>query len=143
MLIGCAAKQKITHFNDIVPQKICIAKHEAVKDSFLTALQEGFSNHNIDTRVVRGVYEKKGNMYYPQIDTSELIGCDAITFYAANWSWDLAMYMSYANIWVTDIGMTQKIAQAHYQTRGGPDKFINARNKVLELVDQMYDGAGR
>jgi len=138
LLVGYAAKQEITQFNHNAPQKVCTAKHEAVKDSFLTALQEGFGKSNLETEVIRGVYEKKHGMYYPQIYTNELSGCDAIAFYVANWSWDFTIYMSFANIWVTDIGMTKKIAQATYQTGGGPDKFINAHNKVLELVNQMY-----
>jgi len=70
-------------------------------------------------------------------------GCDAIVFYVANWRWDIAMHTYFASIWVTDTAMSETIAQATYQTAGGPDKWINAREKVLELVDKRYESVGQ
>ncbi|WP_076418335.1 Sbal_3080 family lipoprotein [Colwellia sp. UCD-KL20] len=137
-LFGCAAKQEITSFNTPLPQKVCIAKHDAVKQGFLEALIKGLESHRSETKIVRGIYEEKHGMYYPRIDLEEVEDCDAIAFYVANWHWDLALYMRFANIWITDKTMSKKIAQATYTTGGGPDKFINAENKVLELVTQMY-----
>ena len=32
----------------------------------------------------------------------------------------------------------EKIAQASYRTGGGLDKFINAEEKIIELIDGMY-----
>jgi len=138
-LSGCAATQDISEFDKAPPKTVCIAKHEAVKEGVLDALEEGFYAHGTDTRVVRAVYEKKHSIWYPRIFPNELVGCDAVVFYVANWTWDITMYMYFANIWVTDTSMTEKIAQATYQTGGGPDKWINARKKILELVDEMYE----
>jgi len=137
LLFGCAT-QNVSQFSNPKPSQICIAKHDAVKDSFLEAMQEGFTKNNATTKVIQGTYVKKNNMYHPTINKNDLSSCDAIAFYVANWTWDLAMYMSFANIWITDIDMTKKIAQATYQAGGGLDKFISAREKTLELVDQMY-----
>ena len=81
-------------------------------------------------------------MWNPRIYPDELGGCDAIAFYVANWAWDISMYMYFANVWVTDTAMTEKLAQATYQTGGGPDKWIIARNKILELVDEIYGSVG-
>lgn len=137
-LTACAATQSITEFDAGAPKNICIAKHEAVKEGVLDALEEGFHRHGASTTVVRGVYVEKHNTWNPSIYPEEVQDCDAIAFYVANWAWDISMYMHFANIWVTDTGMTRKIAQATYQSGGGPDKWINARNKILELVDEMY-----
>ena len=137
-LTGCAATQDISEFDEIPPHTVCIAEHQAVREGVLDALEEGFRSHGADVKVIKGSYEKKHNMWHPQIYTSDLEGCDAIAFYVANWRWDISMYMCFANIWVTDTAMSEKIAQATYQTGGGPDKWINARKKLLELVDEMY-----
>ena len=142
ILSGCAAKQTISAFDEAQPKVVCVAKHEAVNEEVLEALEEGFQLHGANTRVVRGIYVEKHNLWNPQIYPNELGGCDAIAFYVANWTWDITMYMYFANIWVTDTAMTGKIAQATYQAGGGPDKWINAKEKILELVDEMYESVG-
>lgn len=141
-LVGCAAKQNITGFTAKPPQSLCIAKHEAVRESVLGVLQEGFQKHGTRTTVVRANYVEKHNAWNPTVNSEERAGCDAIVFYVANWTWDITTYMYFANIWITDRDMTRKIAQATYQTGGGPDKWINAREKLLELIDEMYASGG-
>ncbi len=138
-LTGCAATQTVSQFKAEEPATICIAEHEAVsRDGFQEALVEAFESHGANTIIIRAIYEERDKMWYPQIYPDETVGCNAIAFYVANWAWDLATYMYFANIWVMDVGMTTKIAQATYQTGGSPGKFINARKKVFELVDEMY-----
>ena len=138
-LAGCAATQKVSSFGPDEPKTICIAEHEAVlRDNFQGALIDAFNSHGAKTKIIRGIYEEMNNMWFPRIYPEETIGCDAIAFYVANWSWDISMYMSFASIWVTDVQMSRKIAQATYETGGSPGKYINARNKVFELVDEMY-----
>tara|TARA_R110002072_G_scaffold302958_1_gene490385 strand:- start:21505 stop:22158 length:654 start_codon:yes stop_codon:yes gene_type:complete len=138
-LSGCAANQNVSEFEQAPPKIVCIAEHEAVKEGVRDALEEGFHAHGADTRVIRAIYEEKHNLWNPRIYPNELGDCDAIAFYVANWAWDISMYMYFANIWITDPTMSKKIAQATYQTGGGPDKWINARKKILELVDEMYE----
>ena len=139
ILAGCAATQEITQFDEAPPKLICIAKHDAVREGIIEALKEGFRQHGARTTVVRAIYKEEHNIWNPRIYPNEVQGCDAIVFYVANWTWDISMYMYFANIWVTDTAMTQKIAQATYQTGGGPDKWINAREKILEMVAEMYE----
>ena len=59
--------------------------------------------------------------------------------YTANWGWDLAMYMKYAEIKVYR-GVALVGLAVYDATRGGgrPDKFINAENKIRELVDELF-----
>ncbi|WP_105188141.1 Sbal_3080 family lipoprotein [Pseudoalteromonas sp. T1lg48] len=139
LLTGCAAKQEVTQYaNHSAPKTVCIAKHDSVKDGFLDAMQEGFQSHDINTRVINATYEVKHHSFQPKVDPNTTQDCSALAFYTANWRWDLALYMAYANIWVTDTEQKDTLAQASYVTGGGLDKFIDAREKVLELIEQMF-----
>jgi len=63
--------------------------------------------------------------------------------YIARWSWDLATYMSYAEIHILAYG--KEIGHALYDSRlgrGSTKKFINAEEKINELIEQLFpDGA--
>lgn len=137
-LTGCAATQTITRFDSNLPESFCIAEHDAVRDGVLQALEKGFHRHGARTTVIRGIYLQNNDLWISEIHPDEVLECDAIVFYVANWTWDISMYMHFANIWVTDRELTQNIAQATYQTGGGLDKWIDAEEKIIELVDEMY-----
>jgi hypothetical protein len=137
-LAGCAAKQDITRFDTVKPEVVCIAEHKAVKEGVVTAMEEGFAKHNVKTRVIAANYVLKHQEYQTELPNADIAGCNAVAYYVANWHWDLALYMSYANIWVTDAQTNKKIAQASYRTGGGLDKFIDAKEKIIELIDGMY-----
>ncbi|WP_278369416.1 Sbal_3080 family lipoprotein [Pseudoalteromonas lipolytica] len=138
VLAGCAAKQDVSHFEAEVPKTVCIAEHQAVKEGVVTALESGFAKHNVKTRVIPANYVLKHQAYQTDITSANTDGCDAVAFYVANWHWDLALYMAYANIWVMDPEQKETIAQASYRTGGGLDKFIDANDKIIELVDAMF-----
>ena len=138
LLGGCAANQEITRLTMPGPQQVCIVRHEAVKEGVLEAIQQGFESHGIPTKVVSGVYEKKHAMWMPRFYIDQVKACDALCFYVANWNWDLASYMYFANIWMaTSDG--KRLAQATYDAGRvyGPNKFIIARTKILELMNDM------
>ena len=137
-LSGCAAKQTISGFQKAPPKNICVARHEAVRENFHEALTEALNNNNSQTKTIRANYVEKHHEWRPTVEDQDLSECDAIAFYVANWTWDITMYMYFANIWITDTDMNEKIAQATYMTGGGPDKWINAREKVNEMVAGMY-----
>ena len=139
LLVGCTTKQEISKL-DAKPQFICIVQHQAVRPGVLEVLQEGLRNHGIQTKVVAGVYELKEARYYPSGWSREQVAsCDTLLFYVANWSWDLALYMRFASIWMTTTDGRKILASARYDASGniGPGKFIVAREKLLELVDEM------
>ena len=141
---GCTTRQHITKLESPKPKQVCIVQHQAVRPGVLEAIQEGLSRHGMQNRVVNGAYEQKHAMWHPRFSPEQVSGCDALLFYVANWSWDLALYMRFANIWMTARDGTKRIAQATYDAGGniGPGKFIVARDKILELVDQMMGGPG-
>lgn len=138
-LTGCSIKQEVKPIA-YRPQQVCIVNNTAVKEGVLDALDEGFKNHGLTPRVIPGVYEEKFNAWYPTWQMQQAQGCDAMVLYVANWTWDLALYMYYANIWMTSSNGTSELARAVYNSgRGGanPAKFINGHNKIIELVNQM------
>jgi hypothetical protein len=77
--------------------------------------------------------------------TASIIDCPITSTYTANWRWDLAIYMAYADIKIYNGGKV--IGEANYDaTRAGLNggKFIDADKKINELVDQLFPGgAGR
>lgn len=137
---GCAARQDISQFAPSnIPQNACIAKHDAVRAGVLKALQDGFRKHGVQTRVIQATYTQKHGLWQPQVSLDQLNECDVIVFYVANWTWDIAMYMYFANIWITDPGMNNKVAQATYKAGAGPSKWRIARKKIIELVDKLFN----
>ena len=67
--------------------------------------------------------------------------CPLLTTYVANWRWDFTMYMAYAQMVVYRDGA--EVGKAVYAAAGGGgrfDKWINADEKVRELVNQLFPG---
>jgi len=65
--------------------------------------------------------------------------CYRSTQYTATWRWDLALYMSYAEIKVFENG--QPVGKAVYDARYAGlalSKFIHAESKIMELVDALF-----
>ncbi|PXX47529.1 Sbal_3080 family lipoprotein [Undibacterium pigrum] len=137
VLSGCASQQTLTKFSGAIPKSVCIAKHEAVRDTVVDVLQEGFRARGIETKVISASYVQKNNVWHPTPNSSEVANCEAVVFYVANWHWDLAMYMRFANIWITDPTLTKRFASTSYQAGAGPDKFIDARKKLLSMVEAL------
>ncbi|WP_076919766.1 Sbal_3080 family lipoprotein [Pseudoalteromonas sp. SK18] len=137
-LAGCAAKQDITRFEINKPKTVCIAEHKEVREGVIDAMKKGFSKNDVNTRVISANYVLKHQDYQTDLLNGDTKDCNAVAYYVANWRWDLALYMAYANIWIKDIETNEKIAQASYRTGGGLDKFINAEEKIIELIDGMF-----
>ena len=142
ILSGCASRQDITRLEGDNIRMVCIIEHAAVRATTLDVIREGISRRGIGVRVVNGTYEFKHSSWIPRYQTTDIAGCDALLFYVAHWNWDLAYYMRFANIWMSDPAGARRLAQATYDasTNIGPGKFIVARDKLLELVDQMLAG---
>jgi len=137
---ACASRQDISRIEGPRPTMICIVEHTAVRgEGVLPAIQDGIAKKGLQSRVVPGTYEKRDKLWQPHFDEKNVAGCDALLFYVANWNWDIAWYMYFASIWMTDGGGEKSIARATYDAslNAGPGKFINAREKNLELVDLL------
>jgi hypothetical protein len=124
-LLGCAIHQRVDPVPRLESQEICIINNPAVREGFLLAYQRALTAKGFQTKI---------------LDKSAAPNdCPLTSTYTANWRWDLALYMAFADITVYANG--KKVGQAVYDSLGGSGnlgKFINAEDKVNELVDQLF-----
>jgi len=123
---GCSIKQTVKPVElSGQPMEICIIKNEKVRPSFLDAYTDALKAKSVQVRTLD--------------ETTSLNECTITSTYAAHWAWDLAMYMRYAEIKVYRGAALVGLAVYDATWGGGrPDKFINAENKIRELVDQLF-----
>ncbi|NHZ96991.1 Sbal_3080 family lipoprotein [Massilia sp. CCM 8734] len=124
-LSGCAIHQTVKPVERLDSKTVCIVQNGNVRATFLDAFERALSNKGYEVR---------------RLDSdASLIACPVTSTYTASWRWDLAMYMSYADIVVYKNGKPS--GKATYDaTRGGGNmgKFIGAEKKITELVDQLF-----
>jgi hypothetical protein len=124
LLSGCTAVQ-VSPLHSI-NQHVCIEENPAVTiNDFVPVLQSGFARHGIQTKV------------YSTIQRGE---CSHIVTYTARRSWDLATYLSTAEIHVLD-GDRRTLASATYRLRnkGGLSlmKWQGTEAKIGPVIDEM------
>ncbi len=122
---GCAITQNVTPVPLASSKAICIVENPPVRAGFLTEY--------------RSALEKKGHTVTVVQKDAVAADCAMTSTYLARWSWDLALYMSYAEIKV--FRDQQEVGSALYDSRSGGgrmDKFIQADTKIKELVAQLF-----
>lgn len=125
ILTGCSISQTIdpVNYNDI--QKICIIENPKVRSGFLKSYKQSLDEKNISYSLINSETEDQN--------------CEWTSTYNGRWSWDLAIYMSYAEIKIYKNNGLR--GQAVYDSRRAAynaNKFIKAEIKVKELVDQLF-----
>lgn len=124
-LSACSITQEVDPTGLTKTADLCIAKNDAVKEGFLQAYRETLQDKGFTSRLIED-----------QVNPPE--DCEWTSSYTANWSWDLSAYMSYAEIKIYHNGELD--GTAIYDSRkgsGNMGKFINAADKVKELVNQL------
>ena len=127
ILSGCAIHQKVTSVERFQEKQVCVIENPAVKVGFLQSYKRALSN--------------KGYTVKQLPPSASLIECAITSTYSANWRWDLATYMAFAEIKVYNNG--KPIGEVKYDAmRGGANmsKFIDADKKITELVNQLFPG---
>lgn len=127
VITGCAIHQTVRPVGVVDSREICVIEAPAVKEGFLDSYM--------------GALRNKGFTVRKLAPTASLIECRITSTYTANWRWDLATYMAYAEIKIYDNG--KPVGEAKYDAlRGGGnmEKFIKADKKIAELVDQLFPG---
>lgn len=126
LLSGCSIKREI---NSVPSNKkideVCIIENRAVKPGFLNAYSEALYELGYRVKIL------------PQ--RSSVDQCLVSSTYIARWSWDLAIYMSYAKIDVFE--NSKLIGSALYDsTNGGGNfnKFVNGAEMTKSLVKELY-----
>ncbi|MBF6031113.1 hypothetical protein ICY20_25505 [Pseudomonas sp. P115] len=129
-LTGCSIKQTVTPvtFTSAPAPQICMIPAEGLRAGFNTTYTAQLRSKGFQTRELP--------------PGTPPASCALATTYIGQWSWDMALYMSYADIQVFENG--RRIGQALYDsTSGGArmGKFIDAQSKIIEMTDQLFPNA--
>jgi hypothetical protein len=123
ILGSCAINQSIRPVSVPDDATICIIEDTAVREGFLIELKKV-----LDEKRVR----------YKVVDKHEALDCEWTMTYLGRWSWDLTIYMAYAEMRIFQNGAQR--GQAVYDASGGGfnfNKFIDAEPKIRELVEEL------
>ena len=126
-LAGCAIHQNVRPVERFEGKQVCVIENTAVKYNFLASFKQSLEGRGYTVKMLSV--------------SAALRECPVTVTYTANWRWDLAMYMAYAEIKVFNNG--QPAGEAVYDSlRGGANmsKFINGEAKIAELVNQLFPG---
>jgi hypothetical protein len=123
---GCSIKQSVKPV-DFSGQamEVCILRNEDVRQGFLDVYTDALNAKKLKVKLLP--------------ETASLNECTTTSTYTARWAWDLALYMKYAEIKV--YRSAALAGEAVYDATWGAgrlDKFINAENKIRELVDELF-----
>lgn len=119
---ACSSIQKVEPVKAHAGEKLCIVENPDVRDGFLKSFSKAVTARGYEVAVV------------PSTAPNDI--CSLTSTYVANWNWDLAMYMRYAQIKVYRDGFLDGSALYDAHT-AGPSKFIDADAKIQELVGQL------
>jgi hypothetical protein len=124
LISACSITQNIEPAEISKGSELCIIENPDVREGFLKEYQSVLSSKGIPHRLVS--------------ENSVPDSCEWTSTYIARWTWDLSLYMSYAEIKVFHKGSLD--GEAKYDsTKGGANmsKFIDAEPKIRELVNQL------
>ena len=120
---SCAINQSVEPSEVTDNSEVCIIEDPSVREGFLEELKKVLDEKDINYKVV---------------DKQTALACEWTVTYLARWTWDMALYMSYAEIKVYRNG--QLDGQAVYDATKGSfnlNKFIDAEPKIRELVEEL------
>ena len=125
ILTGCSITTSVTPVGEGKVADLCIRKNSLVQMAgFLPELEAQIRSHGVATRTFE----------------SELpADCRHHMEYTANWKWDLAMYLEYAELKVYE--NVNLIGEAIYNARWGSanmSKFGPTKGKLKPLVDELF-----
>jgi hypothetical protein len=125
LLAGCAITQTVKPVSVTGITEVCVKNNPQVMMSdYLKELRSQVEAKGIKTSVFDG--ERPGR-------------CKHHLEYTANWRWDLAMYLVFADLRVYEEGLL--IGQATYDAHGGGasfNKFGKTAEKLKPLVDELF-----
>jgi hypothetical protein len=124
---ACTAIQVQPVDSSVGLRHVCIQENPKVLVAdFLHVVRDGFDRHGISTEVYSGTKPDH---------------CDYVLTYTALRSWDLAPYLSHAELRLENRG--RKVAYAEYHLRAGGGfsltKWRGTRSKMDPVVDQLLE----
>lgn len=127
LFTGCAIKQVVKPVENFASKEVCILNNPDVRAGFLVSYKRAL--------------DAKGYAVRQLEPTASIIECPLTSTYTANWRWDMALYMNYANIKVYNNGKV--VGEVVYDAKHAglnTAKFIDADKKIGELVNQLFPG---
>jgi len=127
LFTGCAIHQNVRPVGAVGDNLVCVINNPDVRPSVMSSYKKALTEKGYTVREL------------PQ--TAAITDCRVTSTYRANWRWDLAMYMHYAEFRVFVDGKERGSA-IYDATRGGANmnKFIDADKKIAELINQLFPG---
>ncbi|NMH66280.1 Sbal_3080 family lipoprotein [Shewanella salipaludis] len=124
-LMGCTAISVQPMDDAFAMQQVCIQENtRVIRGDFLPVLVQGFHKHGIDTKLVRGEMPDY---------------CEFVVTYTATQTWDLAMVLKDAEVWIHRSGL--QVAYANFHLRGGGGfslmKWQGAEKKIMPMLDEL------
>ena len=122
---ACAIKQEVRALDALASPEVCVVSNTDVRQTFADALVRSLKSRGYEPRMLPA--------------NSAVTACPVVLTYRANWRWDLALYMAYAEMRVFKAG-TESGSAIYDSTRGGGNmgKFIDADKKIVELSAQLF-----
>ena len=128
LLSGCTSIQVQPAKKLSSTSPVCIINNpKVIVSGFIDVIREGFSRHNIPTMI---------------IEESAANTCDVTLTYTALQSWDLALYLSHAELHLWQRGIQIGSAQFHLNGKGGYalTKYKSTKSKMDPVIDQLLSG---
>lgn len=107
----------------------CIRDNPAVwSKQFQPELQQQFARHGVQTQV---------------FDAERPATCVLVVEYTAEWTWDFAVYLEYADIRIDDVrgAFPKTLGRVTYDAREADlrfDKFGPGSRKLEDLIDRLF-----
>jgi hypothetical protein len=126
---GCSITTRVDPVPEGVIPSLCVRENEALwSKQFLPTLREQLGRHGIETTVYQG---------------DRPPGCRYHLEYEAQWKWDLAVYLAYADVRLYDDGVL--VGRGTYDARGSGrlDKFGRGDERLARLLDGVLASVNR
>jgi len=126
LIAGCSStvKQTVKPFKQANVSNICLIDNPKVKQSFRDVYKSALESKGFTVRII----DKDSNSD----------ACEVTSRYTARWGWDLALYLSYAQLKIFNKGKESGEAVYKVVFVGATGKFINTQEKIYELVSQLF-----
>lgn len=125
-LAGCTSVRVQPIAGDNRIDHICIQENPKVQvGDFVEVMQEGFQKYGVTSQLVRD---------------NVPAGCRYTSTYTARRKWDMAMYMTDAQIDILRDGRQVGSANYHLKGKGGLSltKWAGTRSKILPVIDELF-----
>lgn len=129
-LTGCTISQSVRPVASDGLSEVCIVVNPDVRPGFLDTYVRVLGSKGYRIRKIPSKYGADQ--------------CPAVSTYTGLWSWNLALYLSYAEIVVYKNGRLAGLAV--YDSRKGRsnmNKFIKADEKITELANELFPGPAK